>query len=215
MLDHGVMREFLSWLRGWSQDTGCTVLVGYDAYDIDYWENRQLWEEDRSAFTRASTVLQVGYGWPEAPEDLPIPKSQPYLMVDWSLCGLPVNATHYGIEVNGDDDNAIISTYGCAWLLEKHGKNRNRNRVYLLDTKWTRPSRANDAAALRAVGSESADDPEPADLAAAPPGGTTERSKSTDDPEHISSVEHGLRSVVGPGFWAWIKRHLFGRPGIH
>ena len=63
VLDHGVMREFLSWLRGWSQDTGCTVLVGYDGddnYNIDYWENRQSWEEDRSAFYIASTVLRVG-----------------------------------------------------------------------------------------------------------------------------------------------------------
>ena len=211
VLDHGVMREFLKWLSRWSQDTGCTVLVGYDDYDIDYWRNRQLWEKDRSAFYIASTVLRVGRGWPELPEDRPIPKIQPYLMVDRSHCGLPVNATHYGIEVNGDDRNAIISIYGCAWLLRKAGRNLD---LFLLDTDRTTPSRANDAAAIRAVGSESADDPEPADPAA-PPGGTTERSKSTDDPEHISSVEHGLRSVVEPGFWAWIKRHLFGRPDIH
>ncbi len=212
VLDHRVMREFLSWLSGWSQDTGCTVLVGYHDYDTDYWENRQLWEKDRSAFYIASTVLRVGRGWPEVPEDQPIPKIQRYLIVDRSLCGLPVNMTSYGVESDEDGhEHRIWSAWGCAWLLEKHGE--NRNRVYLLDTDRATPSRADDAAVLRAVGSESTDDPEPADLAAAPPGGTTERSKSTDDPEHISSVEHGLRSVVGPGFWAWIKRHLFGRPG--
>ena len=211
VLDHGVMREFLSWLRGWSQDTGCTVLVGYDAYDTDYWENRQSWEEDRSAFYIASTVLRVGDGWPELPKNQPTPGIQPYLMVDRSLCGLPVNPTHYGIEVSGDDRNAISSIYGCAWLLRKEGRNLD---LFLLDTDRTTPSSTDDAAVLRAVGSESTDDPEPADPVA-PPGGTTERSESADNPEHISSVEHGLRSVVEPGFWAWIKRHLFGRPDIH
>ncbi len=212
VLDHGVMREFLRWLRSWSQDTGCTVLVGYAGYDIAYWDNHQSWKEDRSAFGNASTVLRVGQGWPELPEDPPFPKSQPYLIVDWSLCGLPVNPTHYGIDPRGDDDNAIISIYGCAWLLRKAGLSLD---LFLLDTKWARPSRADDAAADDTERSENADDPEPADPAVAPPGDTTERRESADDPEHTSSVEHGLRPVVEPGFWAWIKRYLFGRPGIH
>ena len=200
VLDHGVMREFLKWLRWWSQDTGCTVLVGYDAYDTDYWENRQSWEEDRSAFYIASMVLRVGDGWPELPKNQPTPGIQPYLIVDRSLCGLPVNPTHYGIDASDDDDNAIISIYGCAWLLRREGRNLD---LFLLDTDRATPSRTDDAAAEDTEHNESADDPEPADPAA-PPGDTTERSESADDPEHIS-----------PGFWAWIKRHLFGRPDIH
>ena len=108
-------------------------------------------------------------------------------------------------------DNAIISIYGCAWLLRKAGRNLD---LFLLDTDRTTPSRTDDAAADDTKHSESTDDPEPADPVA-PPGGTTKHSESADNPEHISSVEHGLRSVVEPGFWAWIKRHLFGRPDIH